>query len=560
MPKFGEASYHCSQVSDNEDVVIIDHENAVSCASSTTPNISSLSSRKGKAFKNGANQSTLTLQVKTKPLMKPKQGNESQNKKQRQNPIMKMFSAATQQDRRPLDMVEGRIEPALEQDFTWEKEVLAENASAAFQIKMRLSREREQEKSRKRQKKSLEILENSSSSQLIDENVHRERSSSGQLTDENVHREHSVQKPLMDEFVSRETSLSMNEDLQSSIVVEKFYLRRQQQRDKDLKRQRIRQESKPDVLVTSVCAKQSKEEKKELLRVRKARSPAPRYPSPSHIVCSATQQQAYQRKDNWVADLAMQKSGERRTATPYLGSVQFPETTNYRFVAEGKQSLTVSIDSLHAALSKIFRPPNPTDMNGCALLVDKYEIKTIPDDVCGQRNRFAAEKMLKFVKDWKVERQKSHERRKKLHLALSKSRRIKRKRRPAADDDLWGDDKLENDELCSVCLVTGPLGSGKSNLVHAVARQSGCTLLEINTTERRGGQNLRRAIEEATRSHSSLSMLQQREIDHLEESAIVNSDSEEYDDQEGSSLVVVLIDEGKIGYPVVPLVAILVSY
>ncbi len=237
--------------------------------------------------------------------------------------------------------------------------------------------------------------------------------------------------------------------------------------------------------------------------------------------------------------------GQLRATAKYPWECQYSETQSYCYIPESQHCFTAQLDSSHSPFNEIFIANKSIDPISTTLWVDKHEIKSIPEDVCGRRNRVAAEKMLTFVKDWKLERQKSHERRKKRHHALAKCRRIKRKRKPTEDDDLWGDDDIQSDELCSVCLITGPDGSGKSNLVHAVARQSGCKLLEINTAEKRGGQHLRKAIEEATRSHSSMDMLQQRETNLCEMKEVVDSDSEDDGEKEGSSLVVVLIDEGK---------------
>ena len=77
------------------------------------------------------------------------------------------------------------------------------------------------------------------------------------------------------------------------------------------------------------------------------------------------------------------------------------------------------------------------------------------------------------------------------------------------DDDDWlvGDDYDEDDprnRVPNLCLLTGPPSSGKTSMVHHVAKHCGsCKVLEINTTQVRSGAALKHAIEEATQSYST---------------------------------------------------------
>ena len=117
-----------------------------------------------------------------------------------------------------------------------------------------------------------------------------------------------------------------------------------------------------------------------------------------------------------------------------------------------------------------------------------------------------------------------------------------------------------------------PHGTGKSALVHAAARQTGCVLLEINTTEKRGGSALKRAIEECTQSHSSLALLKRGgsatalgEVGAVSESncsadlgnlcgeadgddGFSDKDDDDEDSVDRGRLAIILIDEGMLIY------------
>ena len=93
-------------------------------------------------------------------------------------------------------------------------------------------------------------------------------------------------------------------------------------------------------------------------------------------------------------------------------------------------------------------------------------------------------------------------------------------------------------------MLTGPCGSGKTDLVHAVARQSECTVLEINTTDRRGGAALKNVIAEATQS-DSLQMLHQKTQIAADEEPLQDSDDDEETSTKAAPLILVLVDEGE---------------
>ena len=172
---------------------------------------------------------------------------------------------------------------------------------------------------------------------------------------------------------------------------------------------------------------------------------------------------------------------------------------------------------------------------------DKYSMKSIPQDVYGHSNREVAEDLVGFINNWKGHRQQIYEVRAERAAKLRGSKKKKAKKRSRTyvsdDGDFLSDD--EDSGLRSVYLLTGKTGSGKTSMVHAAAHHCHCALIEINTTAERGGKALKKEIEECTQSLSNLALLK-RETTSL--GGILKEDENE--ESSGSSLAVILIDEG----------------
>ena len=151
------------------------------------------------------------------------------------------------------------------------------------------------------------------------------------------------------------------------------------------------------------------------------------------------------------------------------------------------------------------------------------------DNIVGAKAKQVFCQLVECIDHWRVARNESLERTAERHRKLAAARargkpmrkpKKKTKKRPRRaydyyEDDDWlvGDD--DDDEFPSamapLCLLTGPPSSGKTSIVHAVARLCGnCKVLEINTSRARSGTALKHAIEEATQSNSSLEMLQNK--------------------------------------------------
>ncbi|EJK76995.1 hypothetical protein THAOC_01202 [Thalassiosira oceanica] len=181
---------------------------------------------------------------------------------------------------------------------------------------------------------------------------------------------------------------------------------------------------------------------------------------------------------------------------------------------------------------------------------NKYAASSIPDDILGEKNKVKAQKLLDFIEEWKVKRHQSME--SLGQLKRKKKRRKKKKSGYDTDDSFLDDDRLE-----SIMIITGQSATGKTALVHSAAEQADCAVIEINSSDLRSGQALRKAIQETTQSHSNLAMAKKKgggnganlgKID--EEGSGVDSDDDgfEYEDDsvaESHPLAVILLDEGE---------------
>jgi DNA polymerase III delta prime subunit len=201
--------------------------------------------------------------------------------------------------------------------------------------------------------------------------------------------------------------------------------------------------------------------------------------------------------------------------------------------------------------------------------------------VCfGVSQKMAQEQLERFIERFMMERQKVEEltkekQKQRLLSFQSQGLRPKSSKKKASsqrsryDDDLW-DDGDSNDGVpkveSSLCLLSGPVGCGKSHLVHAVAKQLGCRkVVELHTGMRRNAASIKRLIEEATKSHSTFDMIHNRNsaadtsskletveaVHKKRHRKVICSDSEESEDDDqnvlsedrGSAVTVILIDE-----------------
>jgi hypothetical protein len=281
--------------------------------------------------------------------------------------------------------------------------------------------------------------------------------------------------------------------------------------------------------------------------------PAPRFPCPSHIIPCAGH------SDQSPAD-AFSSVLSKTPKFPHFKPMMTasPDEDDHATMPMGfldKSDLINSESSIFSSFfdcSAIRKKTDEPPASASQLWVDKYTMRKIPDDVIGEDNKEASKKLIEFVEEWKVRRHKAMQ-----SMGQVKRKKKRRKKKKSSHHGYDSDDSfLDEGGLENVFLISGPTGSGKTRLVHAAAEQCECVVIEINTTEQRSGQALKRAVQETTQSHSSLAMSKRKPgatgffdngrgdlVDS--ESDRWDSDSDDEAKEDGHSLTIILIDEGE---------------
>jgi DNA polymerase III delta prime subunit len=274
---------------------------------------------------------------------------------------------------------------------------------------------------------------------------------------------------------------------------------------------------------------------------------APRFPVPSHVIPPDDSMEV-DPTHRWLDASRITES--RRSLTTDASTPQEMFNTTFRLLSPTEENaLSCSDDSrdlFREAFQNLLQPPKSLS-DDARLWSEKYGM----DGLVGTHSQQALQRLLKWVDEWRKARSQAMDRMAERHRKLGSGQRRKGKRKTKKNADLWSDDSDDEFELCNVCLVTGPTGSGKSGLVHTVAKQSHCQVLELNTTDARGGAALKHRIQEATQSCSSLDMLKSQTNVFTATATGTPSSQEpsDSDDDEGepeaarSSLTVILIDE-----------------
>lgn len=313
-------------------------------------------------------------------------------------------------------------------------------------------------------------------------------------------------------------------------------------------------------------AQEKKEKEKDLIeeRLLHLRKSAPKFPVPNHILgntnddtntlCSLLPTTAPPKPTLFTSQVR-----NSLTVTPKyqcgfdnvsskIEDCDPLETMNLSSHEEVKHSVP---DALHSCLSSVLVPSLPeihTEKNDTVpqLWSDKYAMNVIPDGIYGEENKKTAKDLLSFINDWKEHRQQAITAAEEAHRKRNGKRKKKRtsqKKRYDYDDDFFSDSEDE-DGLCKVYILCGPVGCGKTSLAYAAAKRSQCKVVEINTTNDRGGTSLKRSIEECTQSHSTLAFLKEKNENFSEETNLQDTDDEEENNK--PSLAIILIDEGEI--------------
>lgn len=290
---------------------------------------------------------------------------------------------------------------------------------------------------------------------------------------------------------------------------------------------------------------------------------APRFPVPSHVIPEKGTAVELDFESAWKPQLLSLVDDARREddnimSFPHLYSTDDtgPFAANARRCSEAPER----VELLQSALHKLLAPPDNQDASkptSGTMWVDRYY--NVSDQLSGAGMLAAQQQLRDFVVRFMVERQKAEKRMSGRQLRMQS---IPQKQKNSLtkvrcdDDDLWDDDEFqdENETESSLCLITGPVGCGKSQLVHTVAKQLGCRkVLELHTGMKRGAAAMKRCVDEATKSHSTLDMLQNKTVKSAASAAFLQKqqtlvDSDDDDEgcesgENGSAVTVVLIDE-----------------
>eukprot|EP00986_Skeletonema_menzelii_P002312 scaffold627_cov144-Skeletonema_menzelii.AAC.21 len=285
--------------------------------------------------------------------------------------------------------------------------------------------------------------------------------------------------------------------------------------------------------------------------------PAPRFPCPSHIIPRSDDSDLALKSTAGASSSVLSKTPKFQHSKISMTASSEEEddedaTMQLRFLDEAdlinsESSIFTPFFSCNAI--KMIKDDDESPALASQLWVDKYTMRKIPDDVIGEDNKEASKKLVDFVEEWKVRRHKA------MQSMGQVKRKKKRRRKKKSSNGYDSDDSfLDDGGLENVFFISGPTASGKTRLVHAVAEQCECVVIEINTAEQRSGQALKRAVQETTQSHSSLAISKRKQDatgffdngkDDLVDSDTDRSDCDSDDEskEDGHSLTIILIDE-----------------
>ena len=313
-----------------------------------------------------------------------------------------------------------------------------------------------------------------------------------------------------------------------------------------------------------------KEPKQQLKKTlgSKMKNAAPRFPNPSHVFpqcpsdviivpTSVTQDYTGGHRQQTNASAL----GHFQPKLAFTSLSPTGDTSWSRQVADHTDPVSDIMARLIASAQSKQSAEQSHRCDDGTLLVDKHCIsdRDLEEGFVGETLNTAANELRSFIENWKVQRHKANQRmaERQRRLVEARNKRIKRRNKTKVNDaeDLWmGDDgdQLEDSTLCTLMLLTGPVASGKTSLVHAVTQLCDCKVIEINTSEKRSGAKLKQLLQEATQSHSSVDLLKRNRLQTMLSEQLVDSEDEEQEDGDakprGDSLAVILIDEVDLLY------------
>ena len=315
-----------------------------------------------------------------------------------------------------------------------------------------------------------------------------------------------------------------------------FFAKRKQAQMEERERQRKREEARRSV------KKKTEEETCKVSEKQDGEDIGVRFPICSHVVQG-------EEIDGLGSDIMNDKKSSRALNYPH-GKVDFNASAEEQpmpnLVFFGDDMPEDVTPNIHHLFSSVFEPAKSKkgkdNDTAAKLWTDKHTISQIPSSILGISNQQSASKLIQFIEEWKIRRHKS---------TLVKKSKSKRRKSGYDSDDSFLDE--DGGGRTSLFLLTGPTGSGKSRLVHAISTSLGCAIMEINSSEIRGGGMLKKRVLESTQSHSSVAMMKKREQTLgilgkpvAKEKEFFDEESESSDEEEeSSSLTVILIDEGE---------------
>jgi hypothetical protein len=369
--------------------------------------------------------------------------------------------------------------------------------------------------------------------------------------------------PIANIFSSKSTKALMAEQRQAE-----FQAKRRMERQKELERQEKRRAAGPSSPARKTAAGAASKSTTGRSTIKALHLLATKFPVPSHVMPSKSNLEESalvtipdEPSCHWVDIPKTPLTPVQPSQVP--GQPNDDNYTPLKKLVSSPSALDSTVDTrdlMYEALANLLAPggrrtTNTTKDEDDARLLwsDKYGMHH-SGLVIGERTQQAAHTLQAWINEWRTARQAAMDRMAERQRKLGKKKKQARKIIYKNDDDLWGDE--DEAQLCNVYVLTGPAASGKTALVHHVARHCDCRVLEINTTAPRNGTALKHAIQEATQSCSSLDMLkhqqqqqqtQQQQNNLVERTIKANalSDSEDEDEPQAptSSLTVILIDE-----------------
>lgn len=214
--------------------------------------------------------------------------------------------------------------------------------------------------------------------------------------------------------------------------------------------------------------------------------------------------------------------------------------------------------AIYSSIIPIPSSGSTTSRNDGTLWVDRYynDSGKNSESICTDTTSDVYNQIHNFIERFMLERQKveranivKQNKQRQSFFGLpttsnpkNKSTTSKRRNFDDDDDDLWDDDEYNNsnsafdaDRWSSLCVISGPIGCRKSNIVHRVAKQLGCRkVVELHTGMKRSAASMKRIVEEATKSHSTFDMMQNQCRGVIDDVSL---------DDRGSAVTVILIDE-----------------